>query len=459
MKNNNFQIALLLLLITLIPSGWTFAQNQGKQIDHYITEKYQNDAPGVAVLVAKNGKIIYDKAFGKANLELNVPMSTNDVFEVGSITKQFTAAAILMLAEEGKLSVHDEITRFLPDYPTHGHKITIHHLLTHTSGIKDAIGVDSIVNKYMRTDMKPLEFIDKFKNLPPDFAPGEKYKYNNTGYFILGYIIEKASGMTYPEFIEKEIFKPLGMEHSYYCSNTKLIRNRASGYTKTKDGFENAPFLSMTLPYAAGGIMSSVHDLLIWNRAMKGNYLLSKKSREMAFTNYTTNDGKKINYGYGWGIGKLRGSNMIEHGGSIFGYKSMALWLPDEDIFVSMLSNRDDFAPDPTTYKIAAWLIGKPFPEPDPTIKITADYAKRITGVYEFEDGSVRHIIYENGQLYSQRKGSGRFKIAPCKENYFVFDGSTATLRFNIGKEKTEAEFESTGGSIVKGVKTNREIL
>lgn len=460
MKKVNIYSTLLLLLITLIPSGCVFAQNQEKQIDRYVLEKYKdNNAPGVAVLVAKDGKIVYDKAFGKANLELNVPMSTNDVFEVGSITKQFTAAAILILAEEGKLSVNDDITKYIPGYPTHGHKITIHNLLTHTSGIKDVFSVDSLMRKYMRTDMKPLEFIDKFKNLPPDFAPGEKYRYNNTGYFLLGYIIQKVSGMSYSEFINQEIFRPLGMQHSYYCSHTKLIRNRASGYTKTKNGFENAPYISMTLPYSAGALMSNIHDLLIWNGAMKGDYFLSKKYRDMAFTNYTTNDGKKINYGYGWAIGKLRGSKLIHHGGSIFGYKSMALWLPNQDVFVAMLSNRDDFSPDQTAYKIAAYLIGKPFPEPDSTIKITADYAKQITGVYEFEDGSVRSITFKDGQLYSRRKGSGRFKILPLKENYFVFDGSAATLRFNIGKDKTEAIFESTGGSSVKGLKTNKENL
>jgi CubicO group peptidase (beta-lactamase class C family) len=172
------------------------AQSLESKIDAILSNQFKSNETGVSALVAKDGKVLYRKAFGKANLELDVHMTSENVFEVGSITKQFTSVAILMLLEEGKLSLEDDITKFIPEYPTKGKKITVHHLLTHTSGIKSYTSMQSF-GEVMMIDESPLKFIDFFKNEPMDFNPGEKYTYNNSGYFILGYIIEKASGITY----------------------------------------------------------------------------------------------------------------------------------------------------------------------------------------------------------------------------------------------------------------------
>ena len=200
----------LIVFITLITilqalNNPALSQNQEKKFDEVLNEQNFKDSPGFAALVAKNNKIIYRKAFGYANLELDVPMTPENIFRIGSITKQFTACAILKLEEEGKLSLQDDITKFIDDYPTHGYTITIEHLLTHTSGIKSYTSMRSWDNEMRKKDFTPEEMIDFFKNEPMDFAPGEEFRYNNSAYFMLGYIIEKASGKTYEEYLKDKV--------------------------------------------------------------------------------------------------------------------------------------------------------------------------------------------------------------------------------------------------------------
>ncbi|NJB72791.1 CubicO group peptidase (beta-lactamase class C family) [Saonia flava] len=327
------------------------------KIDSLLESKYRSTAPGAAFLVAKNGIPIYRKAFGKANLELNVPMRPENVFEIGSMTKQFTAIAILVLVEKGMLDLDDEILKFIPDYPSHGKKITIHHLLTHTSGIKNFTNMKAL-RDISKKDLTPLELIDFFKNEPMDFNPGEKFKYTNSGYFILGYIIESVSGITYKDYIEKNIFQKIGMESSLYASHSKVIKNRASGY-HYRDDYINKMYISLTLPYASGSIMSTVDDLLKWQEALNQNVLVSQNTINKAYTNYTLNDGEYIDYGYGWHLKKINGVLSMEHGGSIFGFKSMGVYIPSEDVYVIGLSNCDCNSPTKITKEIAALVINE----------------------------------------------------------------------------------------------------
>jgi CubicO group peptidase (beta-lactamase class C family) len=345
----------LLTVLFLSSTSVNYAQNLESKIDSLLLAKYMADAPGADFLIARHGEIIYKKAFGLANVELNVPMKTDHVFEIGSMTKQFTAISILMLLEKGKLNLNDEITKYIPDYPTHGHKITIHHLLTHTSGIKSFTsmkGINEIANK----DLTPIELINFFKNETMDFAPGDEFKYNNSGYVILGHIIEATSGQTYADFVEEHIFKQLEMTASQYASHKKVIQRRTSGY-RDKGGYVNARHISFTIPYASGSLMSSVDDMFIWQEAIKNNVLISKKTTEKAFTNYTLNNGEPINYGYGWHLKTDDGIARWEHGGSIFGFKSMGVYLPAEDIYVIGLTNCDCNSPTKITRQIAELVI------------------------------------------------------------------------------------------------------
>ena len=224
-----------------------------EQIDQMFVEIYPDDQPGAAVIVTQNGETLFRKGYGLANLELGVKVEPEMIFRLGSITKQFTAVAILMLQEEGKLQVQDEITRYLPDYPVGERKITIEHLLQHTSGIKSYTDMVEWLPLW-RKDMSVQELIDLFKEQPFDFEPGEQFRYDNSGYILLGAIIEALSGSSYADFIQEWIFKPLGMQHSLYDNPELILPGRVSGYSKGLNGLINAPYLSMTQPYAAGSL-------------------------------------------------------------------------------------------------------------------------------------------------------------------------------------------------------------
>ncbi|MBT8263139.1 MAG: serine hydrolase [Bacteroidia bacterium] len=432
---------LIVLLLSLTTLSKLIAQDLESTIDKLLSEKYQPGEPGATALVARNGQVLYRKAFGLANLELGTPMRPENVFEIGSITKQFTAVSVLMLLEEDKLSLNDEITKYLPDYPTHGKTITIHHLLNHTSGIKSYTGMREFRTK-ARTDMTPVELIDFFKNEPMDFGPGDAYRYNNSAYIILGHIIEIVSGISYADFVESRIFKKLGMKNSLYGSKTKLIKNRAYGYQPAAEGYSNAEYLSMSLPYAGGSLMSCVDDMLLWQRALHNNILISEESKKLAFTNYTLNNGKAINYGYGFSVDEISGIPSIEHGGGIFGYETYGVYVPEEDVYVIILSNRNGNGPTDVTVEIAAHAMGKPLPSRE-AVSLSEEQMKKWLGTYQFSDDVLRYVTFEDGQMYSQREGSSKLKIYPVSANRFYFEGSTTNYTFSIKEGKKQALFGS----------------
>lgn len=433
MKKSKLPVTLILSLVTILLTLSAGAQSLStKQLtaefDKILSEQFKPDETGCAALVAKNGQVIYRKAFGLADLELNVPMQPDMVFRIGSVTKQFTAIAILQLMEQGKLSLQDEITKYLPDYPMHGHSITIEHLLTHTSGIKSYTNIPEF-RTMMRTDMTPMEIIEKNKALPMEFAPGTEWNYNNSGYILLGYIIEKVSGKTYAEYLQENFFTPLGMTGSYYGDNTKIIKNRASGYQPGEGGTVNADYLSMTLPYAAGSIMSTVDDLYRWNRALHSYKLVKKETLDMAHTTYKLADGKPVGYGYGWSLSELQGSRTIEHGGGINGYLSFAVYLPDEDVFVALLSNSNGKAPEFNSLRMAAIATGKPLPSTE--LKLSEEAMMEFTGIFTDEEGTERAITLDEGSLKSSRQGGTMRKLIAVEKDKFLFENSFTSLKFN----------------------------
>lgn len=328
-----------------------YAQKTENKIDSLLNAKYANSLTGGVYLVSKGGKQIYKKAYGLSNLELETPMAINNVFEIGSITKQFTAVAILILVEQGKLKLDDKVSTYIPNYPN-GDLITIHHLLTHTSGIKDFTKVKGL-NKIAKEDLTAKELIDFFKEEPMNFAPGEKFEYSNAGYVLLGYIIEWVTGKRYGEFIEENIFKPLHMTNSYYGSHQKVIPNRASGYSKKDNQYKNNRYISFSIPFSSGSLLSTADDMLTWQESIKNYRLINEKSTKKVFTNYHLNNGKKIDYGYGWHIKTRNGIQVYEHGGSIFGFKSMGVYIPEYDIYVIALTNCGCNSPTKITKEIA----------------------------------------------------------------------------------------------------------
>jgi CubicO group peptidase (beta-lactamase class C family) len=250
LNSNKFKSTTAVLLLLVLTSFPSFAAGETKddssvQMDSLLTEIYPSDGPGASILVVKDGKTILRRAYGIGNLELNVPLSSKMVFRIGSVTKQFTSAGIMKMVEQGKLKVSDPITLYLPGYPTHGHNITIENLLTHTSGIKSYTSMGETMKEIVNEDLTVDELVDSFKDAPMDFAPSTAYKYSNSGYALLGAIIEKISGKSYTDYIQDEFFTPLGMTSSYYGSFTKIIPNRAMGYQVIENGFLNAEYISI----------------------------------------------------------------------------------------------------------------------------------------------------------------------------------------------------------------------
>ncbi len=433
-----------LFLITLCSAQKSIDKTKlAADFDKILSAQFKSDGPGCAALVAYKGEIIYIKAFGLANIENGVPMKPDMIFRIGSITKQFTAIAILRLMEQGKLDLQDELTKYIPDYPVNGKKITIEHLLTHTSGIKSYTDMEEFNAAVQGKDMKVDELIAFFKNKPMDFDPGTNWKYNNSGYVLLGAILEKITGKPYGEYIEETIFKPLGMKNSLYGSNSKIIPNRASGYDPGKTGIQNASYLSMTLPYAAGSLMSSVEDLYKWNRALRSNQLVKKETLEKAFTGYKLQTGRNANYGYGWSIGEIGNHRVIEHSGGIPGYLSDALYAPEDDIFIAVLSNCTCNPPGGLLQKMTASVLG--VPQDYKAIAVDSTILKQYTGIFESENGDTRVISSEGNQLFSQRKGGSRFKVSAYEKDKFFFESSSSLIRFvNDGSGKVKGlEFKS----------------
>ena len=431
------KICMGVFLFLVLQSSTSISQTLEKQLDAVFQEYFKPGKPGATVLIAKGGKSIYRKAFGSANLELNVPMKPENVLELGSITKQFTAVAILKLMEEKKLSLQDPLSKYISDYPK-GNEVTIHHLLNHTSGIKNYTDMPSF-RTLASEDMTPMEVINAFKNEPFDFNPGEKFNYSNSGYILLGYIIEQVSKSTYEDYIESTIFKKLGMNHSYYGSKKEIIPNRASGYSPVDENKnQNAEYLSMTLPYAAGSLMSTVDDMLLWNQAIHSNTIISEKSKLLAFTNYKTNDGKLIYYGYGWMPNEISGVPTLEHSGGIFGYTTFGLYAPNENLYVIVLTNTNGISPADPALKAAAIALGKPIKN-KVNSKITEELLKQWVGTYIYDDGTIRYVTFKDGSLYSQRKGGQIMKINALTETDFFFDDSMTTLTFGINNAQRTA--------------------
>lgn len=399
-------------------------------VNELLEKTYKPDEPGAAVIVVRDGKTILRKGYGKANMELGVPIEPDMVFRIGSITKQFTAVSILMLVDQGKIALDDDITKFLPDYPTNGKKITIDHLLTHTSGIKSYTSLPEWLSLW-RKDMPISELIAIFKDKPMDFAPGERYAYNNSAYVLLGAVIEKASGQTYKDFVEKNIFAPLGMTHSFYDDTAKLIPRRASGYSKEKDkdGFINASYLSMSQPYAAGSLASTVDDLAIWDAALYTDKLVKQELLKRAWTSAKLNSGRETNYGYGWSIGAYEGHTIIEHSGGINGFASYALRMPQDRIYVAVLTNKDFESPGKVAFKIAALAFGKPFVDPT-AIKLEDAVLDKYTGVYQLSAIEELIVRRDSGKLLVGMATGGSSQFLPMSETEFFIKDSRPRLRF-----------------------------
>lgn len=339
--------ALLLLHFCLVAA-------RADQVDDFLqSEMAARHIPGAALVVIRAGKTIKSGAYGWANLELKVLVKAQTVFEIGSVTKQFTAAGILLLAQDGKLSVEDRISRHLKGTPESWRDITVHHLLTHTSGIKSYTGLDGFE---LRRHLTQAQFIQALAALPLEFKPGEVWKYSNSGYNLLGYIIENISGINYWDFMNRRVFQPLGMTCTTNRLPALIIPNRAAGYEQTNHVLINRDD-DLTDVFSAGAMGSTVLDLVKWNAALDGEMLLNARSKEQMWTPAKLNNGASTKYGFGWSIDSYEGRLNIGHGGSTSGFSASIQRFPNDKLVVILLTNTDEQIASTLARRIASLYL------------------------------------------------------------------------------------------------------
>jgi CubicO group peptidase (beta-lactamase class C family) len=316
------------------------AQDKAAKIEEVLTLAHGYGQFNGAALVAENGKVIYKGGFGMANMEWGVPVTTDTRFRLGSITKQFTAVLALQLVEQGKLRLDAKLSDYLPDYRADtGQRVTVHHLLTHTSGIPSYTSQPGFFENVSRNPFKVAEFVKRHASGDLEFEPGSKFSYNNSGYFLLGAIIERVAGKPFEQVLKEKVLDPLGMKDTGYDRHDLVIRKRAAGYVKTPDGYANAPYLDMSIPYAAGSLYSTVEDLFLWDQALYADKLISARSRELMFKPFLDN------YAYGWAVTSAsfkhneRPVQVVAHGGGINGFNTTIVRFVGQKNLVVLLDN------------------------------------------------------------------------------------------------------------------------
>jgi CubicO group peptidase (beta-lactamase class C family) len=411
-----------------------------REVDAILGPVCPPGGPGAAVAVARGGEVLVRKGYGLAHLELGVPVRPEMVFRIGSLTKQFTAVALLLLAAEGRLAPEDDVRRFLPDYPTHGHALTLHHLLTHTSGVPSYTGFPEW-RALWRRDLALEELLGLFRDRPLEFAPGTRFAYSNSGYVLLGAVLERVAGAPYDRLLAERLFEPLGLARTGYDATSRVVPGRVAGYQwraeggDGRGGWENAPYLSMTHPHAAGALLSSVDDLARWDAALTGGAVVDPEWLHRAWTAARLTDGTPTGYGYGWAVGDNAGHRTVEHGGGINGFRANALRLLDDGVFVALLLNSMPPAPPPehVAFRIAAAAAGRPHRDPT-TVSVGAGALDARTGVYRLDEAEAYTVTRDGERLVLRWTGGPadgrREELAPLSPGEFFAPGSSLRVRF-----------------------------
>ncbi len=310
------------------------------EVDKFVRAVMQErKVPGVGVAVVKNGKVVKKQSYGLANIELNVPVTADTVFEIGSVSKQLTGAGIMLLVEDGKINLDEKIKQYLPDTPDAWKNVTVRNLLTHTSGIKSytAIGTGFELSKRLKRD----EFIKLLATYPLDFETGSRYSYSNSGYNLLGFIIEAASEKSYWDFMRERIFQKLGMTQTFDRDPKYIVKNRATGYELENGSYIGRDY-DLTDLFAAGAFISTIGDLAKWDAAWRNDTLLKKESKTEAWKPFVLSDGKPSLYGFGWNVADFRGHKLVSHSGSTAGFNAQISRFIDDDLSVIVLTNLGD---------------------------------------------------------------------------------------------------------------------
>ncbi len=390
----------------------------------------RSDSPGCALAVVEDGQIVCKKDYGMANLELDVPITPESVFYTGSVSKQFVAFCVALLAEQGKLSLDDDIRKHLPEMPDYGSQITVRHLIHHTGGIRDYLELEDIAGIPFGTyhEQDALNLIFRQKEL--NFKPGEENSYSNSGYFLLGVIVKRVSGKSLREFAHENIFKPLNMKNSRFHDNyTELIAKRAAGYYDRGEG-EYRNFISTFDCVGSGGLFTSVEDLFLWDQNFYNPKAGGESVIDLMHTPGFLKDGTKLDYAFGLVMGEYRGLRIVEHGGSLGGYRADLLRFPDQRFSVILLSNSSSFNPSRLARQVADIYLADEFEEDKPKPP------KRSTQKREAIDIPEEKLMEYEGQFYSEEILAG-FEIALREGHlYMRRDGDLAVPLQAVSNDK-----------------------
>lgn len=409
-----------------------------KSLDELIPKRLTEIAPGCVVMIVKKDKIIYRKAFGSANTELNIPMQPNMLFRTGSMGKQYTAIAVLQLVEQGKIGLQDSIQKYIKDFPSKGYTITIENLLSNTSGIKDYLSEISNPSKEKET-YTPKDGVDFIKDAPLNFKPGSNYQYSNSNFYLLGYIIEIVTGKTFEKYLQENVLDKADLKNTFYIHTEKNIPNMPQGYSKFDGKIEKATLQPIDIMYSAGGLISNVDDIHKWHQALYNQQLVKKETLQKATTPFKFPDGTFSEYGYGWFVKNIDGSKTIEHSGSTDGFQSDEIYMPNENAFVVALYNcyEADMDWQVLTNDIARVALGKPL---NNEVKVKEDVLKNYIGTYEVNLNNVNHkliVTFDDGRLSIEASNPDDrlpkvFLYAKSETEFYIKE---APLRFEFVKD------------------------
>jgi CubicO group peptidase (beta-lactamase class C family) len=414
-----------LMLSGLIPVSVGRSEDLSAKFDEYLARCVELERFSGTILVSREGRTVLSKGYGWANAEHKVPNTSQTKFRLGSITKQFTASAILLLQERGKLDVHDPISKHLPDAPPEWAGVTTHHLLTHTSGVPNFTSFPDYQKTWM-VPSTPAQLIARFRDKPLEFEPGVRFNYSNSGYILLGAIIEKTSGTTYEAFVRENICEPLQLRDTGYDHSTTVLAHRAAGYERLSEVTTNAEYIDMSIPYAAGALYSTVEDLARWDQALTAGKLLSPQSFAAMYTPV------KGDYAYGWTVKQRAQHKEISHGGGINGFNTFILRYPEEHVCVVVLSNVVPASPERMAHDLAAIVSGEPYSLPTKREAVKVDPALYDTyaGRYQLQPDSILTIQRSGDRLLVQGPDKRMVEIFPESETEFFFKVVDAQITF-----------------------------
>ena len=460
---------ILPIIALCLSSLFTAGQiRESQAIDSLFSEWDKPGTPGCALGIIQDGELVYAKGYGLANMEYDIPISPSSVFRIGSTSKQFTAACIVLLAEKGKLSLDDNLKGFFPDFPDYAKEITVRHLLNHTSGIRDYLQL-----AYLKgfgdddhyTDADVMEWLVRQSDL--NFKPGEEFLYSNSGYWLLGQIVNKAAGMNMADFAMKEIFIPLGMESTHFHNDTKkIVKNRATGYAPTENGQYKISMTTLDM-IGDGGIFTTINDIKKWDDAFYDSTVLSKEFWHLMTRQGVLNNGEVIQYASGLMIGDYKGLKTIRHGGAFVGFRAELLRFPEQNLSIAIFANRADANPVRKANQVADILLKGQLKEEGatkdekqrPEAPVEEYHFDQLVGNYEIQPGIIVSLTIKNDSLnmlqlwdnqsYNLVRNSGNtFQMPTEKDLAFTFsdlkDGHTQTLLASQGSMESKAKRKET---------------